>query len=126
MAQSWPWEDSSLDEMELAYRRMRAMFEFLDKLGAEYWCFHDRCIASLCLRPVLTLYNAWAQMLHMMRAAVLLPARVSACRGLGLQECYRGFGKMYNKFQAHRMSCTAMLPCWGGDLCGTQGSSSRY
>jgi len=40
--QLWPWEDSSLDEMELAYRRMRAMFEFLDKLGVEYWCFHDR------------------------------------------------------------------------------------
>ena len=41
-AQTWPWEDSSLDEMELAYRRMRAMFEFLSKLGVEYWCFHDR------------------------------------------------------------------------------------
>ncbi len=46
VAQSWPWENSSLDEMELAYRRMRAMFEFLDKLGAEYWCFHDRCVAT--------------------------------------------------------------------------------
>ena len=45
--QAWPWEDTSLDEMELAYRRMRAMFEFLDKLGAEYWCFHDRCLYFL-------------------------------------------------------------------------------
>jgi DNA-directed RNA polymerase subunit N (RpoN/RPB10) len=41
-AQLWPWEDATLDEMELAYRRMRAMFEFLDKLGVDYWCFHDR------------------------------------------------------------------------------------
>lgn len=40
--QLWPWEDSSLDELELAYRRMRAMFEFLEKLGVDYWCFHDR------------------------------------------------------------------------------------
>ena len=45
--QVWPWEDASLDEMELAYRRMRAMFEFLDKLGVDYWCFHDRCRISL-------------------------------------------------------------------------------
>ena len=42
--QLWPWEDASLDEMELAYRRMRAMFEFLDKLGVDYWCFHDRSV----------------------------------------------------------------------------------
>lgn len=21
---------------------MRAMFEFLDKMGVDYWCFHDR------------------------------------------------------------------------------------
>lgn len=41
--QVWPWEDASLDDMELAFRRMRAMFEFLDKLGVDYWCFHDRC-----------------------------------------------------------------------------------
>jgi xylose isomerase len=41
--QIWPWEDASLDDMEMAYRRMRAMFEFLDKLGVDYWCFHDRC-----------------------------------------------------------------------------------
>lgn len=48
-AQVWPWEDASLDEMELAYRRMRAMFEFLDKLGVEYWCFHDRCCRQFML-----------------------------------------------------------------------------
>ena len=47
--QLWPWEDASLDEMELAYRRMRAMFEFLDKLGVDYWCFHDRCSTPAAL-----------------------------------------------------------------------------
>ncbi|KAK9830382.1 hypothetical protein WJX72_011455 [[Myrmecia] bisecta] len=41
----WPWEDGSLSPLEMAFRRMRVMFEFLDKLGAEYWCFHDRDIA---------------------------------------------------------------------------------
>ncbi len=33
------------DELELAFRRMRAFFELLDKLGVDYWCFHDRDIA---------------------------------------------------------------------------------
>ena len=41
----WPWEDDSLPELEVAHRRMRAMFEFLDKLGVDYWAFHDRDIA---------------------------------------------------------------------------------
>ena len=41
----WPWEDASLPELEVAHRRMRAMFEFLDKLGVDYWAFHDRDIA---------------------------------------------------------------------------------
>ena len=35
--------------MELAYRRMRAMFEFLDKLGVDYWCFHDRSASMACV-----------------------------------------------------------------------------
>ncbi|CAD7696495.1 unnamed protein product [Ostreobium quekettii] len=42
---AWPWEDASLDPMEMAFRRIRANFEFLRKLGVEYWCFHDRDIA---------------------------------------------------------------------------------
>lgn len=44
--QVWPWEDSSLSELEMAFRRMRAMFEFLDKLGVDFWAFHDRCAAT--------------------------------------------------------------------------------
>lgn len=41
----WPWEDPAVDEVEVAYRRMRAFFELLDKLGVDLWCFHDRDIA---------------------------------------------------------------------------------
>ena len=42
---SWPWEDASLSPVDQAKVRMRAMFEFLDKIGVDYWCFHDRDIA---------------------------------------------------------------------------------
>lgn len=31
--------------MELSFRRLRAFFELLDKLGVDFWCFHDRDIA---------------------------------------------------------------------------------
>jgi xylose isomerase len=41
---SWPWEDGT-DSVEMAKTRMRANFEFLKKLGVEWWCFHDRDIA---------------------------------------------------------------------------------
>ncbi|KAL8138230.1 hypothetical protein V2J09_004231 [Rumex salicifolius] len=41
---SWPWEDGT-NSVAMAKRRMRANFEFLDKLGVEFWCFHDRDIA---------------------------------------------------------------------------------
>lgn len=40
----WPWEDGT-NSLDMAKRRMRANFEFLDKLGVEFWCFHDRDIA---------------------------------------------------------------------------------
>ncbi|NOH16138.1 xylose isomerase [Clostridium cochlearium] len=39
-----PW-DNIKDPMELAKFRVRAHFEFMDKLGMEYFCFHDRDIA---------------------------------------------------------------------------------
>ncbi|CAL9106032.1 xylose isomerase-like isoform X1 [Musa acuminata AAA Group] len=41
---SWPWEDGT-NSLAMAKRRMRAHFEFMDKLGVERWCFHDRDIA---------------------------------------------------------------------------------
>ena len=39
-----PWDDES-DTLENAYRRCRAAFEFMVKLGVEYYAFHDRDIA---------------------------------------------------------------------------------
>lgn len=39
-----PWDDES-DTLENAYRRARAAFEFMSKLGVEYYAFHDRDIA---------------------------------------------------------------------------------
>lgn len=39
-----PW-DSIDDPMERAKARARAAFEFMDKLGVPYFCFHDRDIA---------------------------------------------------------------------------------
>lgn len=37
--------NASDDEMTVAEETMRAAFEFFTKLGAEFWCFHDRDIA---------------------------------------------------------------------------------
>lgn len=39
-----PWDDGS-DSIENAQRRARAAFEFIDKLGAPFYCFHDRDVA---------------------------------------------------------------------------------
>ena len=39
-----PW-NQGVDAMEVAHRTMDAAFEFIGKLGVEYWCFHDRDIA---------------------------------------------------------------------------------
>uniref|UniRef100_A0A0E0AP17 Xylose isomerase n=1 Tax=Oryza glumipatula TaxID=40148 RepID=A0A0E0AP17_9ORYZ len=41
---SWPWEDGT-NSLDMAKRRMRAHFEFMEKLGVDRWCFHDRDIA---------------------------------------------------------------------------------
>ncbi|XP_074589827.1 xylose isomerase-like [Curcuma longa] len=41
---SWPWEDGT-NSLTMAKRRMRAHFEFMNKLGVDRWCFHDRDIA---------------------------------------------------------------------------------
>ena len=38
------WDDESAS-MENAKRRLRAAFEFFQKLGIRYWTFHDRDIA---------------------------------------------------------------------------------
>ena len=40
-----PWLDPALDPMEAARAKMDVAFEFMEKLGAPFWCFHDRDIA---------------------------------------------------------------------------------
>src|SRR6266481_2093366 len=39
-----PWDDSS-NSVANAERRVRAAFEFIEKLGAPFYCFHDRDVA---------------------------------------------------------------------------------
>jgi len=39
-----PWDDGS-NSVENAVRRVDAAFEFMQKLGAPYYCFHDRDVA---------------------------------------------------------------------------------
>ena len=39
-----PWDDAA-DPMERAKDRVDAAFEFMDKLGVPYFCFHDRDVA---------------------------------------------------------------------------------
>ncbi|XP_078439183.1 xylose isomerase family protein [Wolffia australiana] len=40
----WPWEDGT-NSISMAKKRMKANFEFIEKLGVDWWCFHDRDIA---------------------------------------------------------------------------------
>jgi len=39
-----PWNEAA-DPMQAAEDTMHAMFEFLSKIGIDFWCFHDRDIA---------------------------------------------------------------------------------
>jgi xylose isomerase len=39
-----PWEDGT-DTVDMAITRVHVMFEFLTKLGVEFYCFHDRDVA---------------------------------------------------------------------------------
>ncbi len=39
-----PWDDGS-DSVENAQNRVRVCFEFMEKLGLDYYCFHDRDVA---------------------------------------------------------------------------------
>lgn len=39
-----PWDDGS-NSVENAQQRVRAMFELIEKLGAPFYCFHDRDVA---------------------------------------------------------------------------------
>ncbi|RVW79723.1 Xylose isomerase [Vitis vinifera] len=51
----WPWEDGT-DSLAMAKRRMRANFEFIEKLGVDLWCFHDRDIAPDEMRGMSVAY----------------------------------------------------------------------
>jgi xylose isomerase len=39
-----PWEDGT-DSLEMALKRVDVAFEFMDKLGAPFYCFHDRDVS---------------------------------------------------------------------------------
>ena len=39
-----PWEDGT-DSVEMAIKRVRVAFEFMEKLDAPFYCFHDRDVA---------------------------------------------------------------------------------
>jgi xylose isomerase len=39
-----PWEDGT-DTVEMALKRVDVAFEFMEKLGVPYYCFHDRDVA---------------------------------------------------------------------------------
>src|SRR3954470_3054392 len=40
-----PWLDPAMEPMDAARRKMAVAFEFIDKLGIPYYCFHDRDVA---------------------------------------------------------------------------------
>lgn len=40
-----PWDDANTDPVERAKARVKVAFEFMEKIGLEYFCFHDRDIA---------------------------------------------------------------------------------
>src|SRR6266404_4131555 len=39
-----PWEDGT-DSLDMAEKRVRVAFEFMEKLGTPFYCFHDRDVA---------------------------------------------------------------------------------
>src|SRR5262249_14593150 len=39
-----PWEDGT-DSVDMAIKRVKVAFELMEKLGAPYYCFHDRDVA---------------------------------------------------------------------------------
>ncbi|MCI0685146.1 MAG: xylose isomerase [Gemmataceae bacterium] len=39
-----PWEDGT-DSVDMAQKRVKVAFEFMEKLGVPYYCFHDRDVA---------------------------------------------------------------------------------
>jgi xylose isomerase len=55
-----PWATDAKTPMEAANHKMDAAFEFISKLGAEFWCFHDRDIAPEGATPAESEKNLFA------------------------------------------------------------------
>ena len=60
-----PWSEGSETSMKKAEKKMDAAFEFFTKLGAEYYCFHDRDMAPEGATPAESEKN----LAHMVRLA---------------------------------------------------------
>lgn len=55
----FPWNEASATPMQSAERKLDAAFEFFTKLGAEYYCFHDRDLAPEGATPAESERNLW-------------------------------------------------------------------
>ncbi len=54
-----PWEDGS-NSLDMALRRTEVMFDFVTRLGVDYYCFHDRDVAPEGANLTETNKNLWA------------------------------------------------------------------
>ncbi|GDY11712.1 xylose isomerase [Planctomycetota bacterium] len=54
-----PWEDGS-NSLDMALKRTDVVFDFLTRLGVEYYCFHDRDVAPEGANLAETNRNLWA------------------------------------------------------------------
>ena len=53
-----PWEDGT-NSQEMALKRTEVVFDFITKLGVEYYCFHDRDVAPEGANVAETNKNLW-------------------------------------------------------------------
>ncbi len=54
-----PWEDGT-NSLDMALRRTEVVFDFIQKLGVEFYCFHDRDVAPEGGTVAETNKNLWA------------------------------------------------------------------
>jgi xylose isomerase len=54
-----PWEDGT-NSLDMAIRRTDVVFDFITKLGVDYYCFHDRDVAPEGANLTETNKNLWA------------------------------------------------------------------
>ncbi len=67
---SRPWEDGT-NSVDMALRRTEVVFDFITKLGADFYCFHDRDVAPEGANVAETNQNLWtvAERLKELQAA---------------------------------------------------------